>query len=165
MITGATISPCGKYRYRLWRQWDDHAPVMAFCMMNPSTADATEDDNTIRRCIGYAKREKHGGIMVVNVFAYRATNPKELLTVDDPAGPENIAYLMGVRPNLLLSTLVVAFGKRVGGKRFRDHYCRATNVLSPQHPKCLGINLDGTPKHPLYVRANAPLIDWRSPSW
>ncbi len=161
-VSGATISECGRYRYRLWRQWDDLAPVMVFCMMNPSTADASQDDATIRRCIGFAKRERHGGIIVVNVFALRATNPGELLTADDPYGPENEAHLLCAR-SPILSTLVVAWGVPVGGRRLRHHYTRAAVTLLPLKPKCLGTTSAGWPKHPLYLRADAPLVDWRMP--
>jgi hypothetical protein len=73
----ATISDCGRYRYTLGRTWSDEPPVL-FVMLNPSTADADVDDNTISKCIGFAKRWGHGGITVVNLYAWRATNPKEL---------------------------------------------------------------------------------------
>jgi hypothetical protein len=74
---GALLSEDGRYRYRLWRLWDDLAPVMVWVMLNPSTADADLDDPTIRKCIGFAKANRHGGIIVVNLFAWRATDPKE----------------------------------------------------------------------------------------
>ncbi len=160
MISGAVISPCLKYRYHLWRVWDDCAPMMIFCMMNPSTADATHDDNTIRRCIGYAKRERHGGISVVNVFAYRSAHPRDLLAVGDPVGPDNNEWLRKIRGNFTLSTLVAAWGNPKGGKRFSRRYLEARHSMTAQHAKCLGINKDGSPKHPLYVEADAPLIAW-----
>lgn len=157
--SGATISACGKYRYRLWRQWDECAAVMVFCMMNPSTADAENDDNTIRRCIGFARRERHGGILVVNVFAYRATDSSDLLLVEDPVGPENQAHLEHAR-SPLLSTLVAAWGNRIGGKSLRPYYIRAGLAMAGLKAKCLGVNKDGSPKHPLYVPAVEPLVHW-----
>jgi hypothetical protein len=78
MLREAEISEDGKYRYALMRMWDDK-PLMMFCMLNPSTADATKDDPTIRRCIGFAKDRGYGGIYVVNLMAYRATDPAECL--------------------------------------------------------------------------------------
>lgn len=159
MNSGATISPCGKYRYKLWRIWDDLRPIMVFCMLNPSTADASTDDPTIRRCLGFAKREHHGGIIVINVFALRATNPKELLTTEDPCGPENTIYLQNARSRLL-STLVVAWGKPVGGVRLLPQYNLAKIILLDQKAKCLGMNKDGSPKHPLYLKNDQPLLPW-----
>ena len=78
MIKSAEISPCGLYRYSLTRKWEAWKGTVNFIMLNPSTADAQEDDPTIRRCIGFAKAWGYGGIVVTNLFAYRATNPKEL---------------------------------------------------------------------------------------
>lgn len=69
----ATISDCGKYRYRLSRIWEPGRPVATFVMLNPSTADATNDDATIRKCMGFARRWNLGGIHVGNLFAYRAS--------------------------------------------------------------------------------------------
>ena len=68
-LNGAIISDCGKYRYQLWRKWDPSLPVVLFIMLNPSQADASEDDPTIRRCINYAKSWGYGGIYVGNLFA------------------------------------------------------------------------------------------------
>src|SRR5689334_20041621 len=74
IVKSAVLSPCGLYRYRLTRRWGD-GPALLFVMLNPSTADATEDDPTIRRCTGFAKREGMPAIEVVNLFAWRATDP------------------------------------------------------------------------------------------
>jgi hypothetical protein len=75
---GAEFSDCGTYRYALWRTWNALQPGVLFVGLNPSTADATTDDPTIRRCIGFAKRWGYGGITMANVFAYRATDPREM---------------------------------------------------------------------------------------
>src|SRR5437868_12651695 len=72
----AVISPCGKFRYRLTRQWGEGA-ALPFVMLNPSTADAEQDDPTIRKCVGFAKRMGYDGIEVVNLYAYRATKPTQ----------------------------------------------------------------------------------------
>ena len=77
-LHGAVVSDDGLYRYILTRTWDRSLPALVFCMLNPSTADATVDDPTIRKCIGFAQRLGYGGIIVVNLFAYRATKPREL---------------------------------------------------------------------------------------
>src|ERR1700677_1476546 len=91
----AMISPCEKYRYRLERFWGPgHA--LPFVMLNPSTADANIDDPTIRRCMGFSRREGAGGIIVVNLFAYRATEPSDLPAGAERIGPENEFYLHAV---------------------------------------------------------------------
>lgn len=158
--TGAIISECGQYRYHLWRIWDDCLPVMVFVMQNPSTADAVNDDPTIRRCLGFARREGCGGISVRNVFALRATNERELLAHRDPVGPDNEQHLLSARNCSLLTKLVVAWGTRFGGKRLSRHYQAAEVALVIQSPYCLGTTKAGDPRHPLFVRADAPLIKW-----
>src|SRR5262249_14212908 len=86
----AVISDCGRYRYSLTRRWGDAAePRALFVMLNPSTADAEQDDPTIRRCIGFAKAWGMGSLEVVNLYALRATDPAALLSAPDPIGPKN----------------------------------------------------------------------------
>ena len=80
---GATFSKCKIYRYRLWRIWDAKKPTVLFIMLNPSTAGSTMDDPTIKRCIGFAKSWGYGGLYVGNLFAYRSTQPKGLLKLND----------------------------------------------------------------------------------
>ena len=77
------------YRYALERRWDHMRPYLVMVMLNPSTADAVRDDPTIRRCVGFAKKARAGGLLVLNLFAYRATDPRELREAADPVGPEN----------------------------------------------------------------------------
>lgn len=89
---GALISECGLYRYRLWRRWGI-GPHATWIMLNPSTADADLDDPTIRRCIGFARAWGFSAIEVVNLFALRATNPRELGRSADPIGPDNDRHL------------------------------------------------------------------------
>ena len=86
IIANAVISECGKYRYSLTRIWDESKPKVMFIMLNSSTANANNDDPTIRRCINFAKAWGFGDLYVCNIFAYRATNPQELLKVDNPFG-------------------------------------------------------------------------------
>src|SRR5438128_1288774 len=80
----AEISACGLYRWHLTRTWDDTRPTLVYIMLNPSKADALVDDATIRICIGRAMRMGCGRLVVLNLFAYRATNPLEMMTVADP---------------------------------------------------------------------------------
>lgn len=161
--SGAVISECGRYRYHLWRRWDSLRPTMVWVMLNPSTADATVDDPTIRRCIGFAKREGCGGISVRNVFALRATDPSELAKVDDPFGPENEDYLMSSRYVSLMTILVAGWGKELKKPLLRHYYKRARVIVAQQIANCFGMNADGSPRHPLYLPADAPLIRWPGP--
>src|SRR5262245_35048856 len=75
---GAEFSDDRVYRWRLWRRWD-HGPMLMVVGLNPSTADEHTDDPTVRRCIGYAKRWGYAGLRMLNVFPYRATDPRELV--------------------------------------------------------------------------------------
>lgn len=161
--SGAVLSACGTYRYHLWRRWNPDLPTMVWVMLNPSTADASADDPTIRRCVGFARREGCGGISVRNVFALRATDPGELAKHPDPFGPENEEYLLGARHCSLLTVIVCGWGSRLPGKRFRDFYNRASLCLITQRPKCFGVTKGGDPRHPLYLRNDAPLVAWRLP--
>lgn len=156
MRTSAVLSDCGKYRYRLDRQWGD-GPNMTFVMLNPSTADATQDDPTIRRCIGFAKRYSCGSLTVVNLFAYRATEPDELLRCPvDVVGPGNFETLreVGQRSNAIV---VAAWGSHGAATPLA-----VGNALAAlRRPlECLGVTKSGAPRHPLYVRGDAPLIGW-----
>ncbi|MGH3977119.1 MAG: DUF1643 domain-containing protein, partial [Pseudonocardiaceae bacterium] len=92
----AVLSGCGRYRYQLTRTWDPGQQRATFIMLNPSTADAADDDPTIRRCTSYARSWGLGGLMVVNLYAYRATDPADLWKVDDPVGPDNDDHLRAV---------------------------------------------------------------------
>lgn len=160
MTGDALISPCGAYRYTLERRWSKAGP-MVFCMLNPSTADAELDDPTIRRCKGFAEREGCGGVYVVNLFAFRATKPAELKKAVNPVGPDN-AYEIG-RALLLAkvyeSPFVAAWGAHPGtGNQAARIVERARDFGVTIH--CLGKTQTGAPKHPLYLRADAPLEVW-----
>lgn len=149
---GAHISACGRYRYHLWRSWGPgggssagEAPL--FVMLNPSTADATADDATIRKCRGFSERWGFKCLTVVNVFAYRATDPADLFTADEPIGPDNDkAIISAVQSHRLI---VAAWGA-CGWKGWRHRFERVRNLLGP-HVACLGKTKDGHPRHPLYV--------------
>lgn len=96
MQTGAEFSPCKTYRYALWRRWSDAPPVL-FVMLNPSTANESQDDPTIRRCISFAKQWGHGGIIVGNLFAFRSPYPTDLSNSHRPnrAGEQSLARAFG----------------------------------------------------------------------
>ena len=147
----ATLSADRAYRYVLTRRWDD-GPVMTWIMLNPSTADADTDDPTIRRCIGFARREGCGAIRVVNLFALRATSPNALRASSDPVGPDNDSFL---RERTHAEYVVAAWGAH-GGLHGRSHEVRAALRHLPL--LCLGVTPGGEPRHPLYVRSSTPFI-------
>lgn len=151
---GAIISPCGKYRYYLQRPLEGKGRRVVFVMLNPSTADAERDDPTIRRCLGFARREGASMLQVVNLFAYRATDPLELLKQSDPAGPENGGHLFAActYPGALVIAAWGAGGTPEHSIRFQE-LARAWGVSL----WCLGRTKDGSPKHPLYVKGTTQL--------
>lgn len=164
-VASAEISDDGLYRYRLTRQWDIGAP-MTFVMLNPSTADALVDDPTIRRCMNFARREGCYGIVVVNLFALRVTRPVHLFDrtiADDPNGPRNLTHCDAVlyEARQKCWPTVVAWGAAKGVERSDVWRTYFQEWKDPWHDLfCLGMNGDGSPKHPLYLRADAPLTDW-----
>lgn len=147
MIAGATFSRDRRYRYRLWRRWDPSRPVVAFCMLNPSTADEQRDDPTIRRCIGFAHDWGYGGLEIVNLFAFRATDPRDLRLAADPVGRQNDRHL--ARAARRATLVVTAWGARADVRRAR----RAMWVLSGQRRSLahLGFTRSRRPRHPLYL--------------
>ena len=152
----ATISVCGKYRYQLTRRWGG-GEILPFVMLNPSTADADVDDPTIRRCMGFARREGADGIIVLNVYALRATDPKELAKSPDPFGPENDAALSQLARCASRSRIVCAWGAHGGGSN--RHI--ALLMSSGASLVCLGMTKNGHPRHPLYVKNDQPLVPFR----
>ncbi|HEV8470576.1 MAG TPA: DUF1643 domain-containing protein [Candidatus Limnocylindria bacterium] len=109
-------------------------------MLNPSTADARRDDPTIRRCIGFARGWGFGGVEVVNLFAYRTTDWRELVRVCDPVGPDNSRHLW--RAIARAGLVVLAWGAHASSSR----------LLSLPRARCLGLTRAGEPRHPLYLR-------------
>lgn len=93
MKKGAVIDKTGLYRYSLWREWDIDKSKIVFIMLNPSKADASIDDPTLRRCISFAKFWDYGSLIVVNLFAFRTASPLELKKVDNPIGKQNDRHL------------------------------------------------------------------------
>lgn len=147
MKTSAVISACGQYRYELRRVWDDAAPLVLFIGLNPSTADASNDDNTSRVCINYAKRWGYGGLLLGNLFAYRSKDPAALYTAQDPVGPDNDVHLRMLQSQ---AELVVCAWTDTGAYLGRD--LAVLPFLAAPH--CLVKLKSGRPGHPLYKRAD-----------
>lgn len=152
----AKISDCGKYRYTLHRTIYPDAMYEKRClfiMLNPSTADDKADDPTIRRCMGFAKRHGCTEMTVVNLFALRSTDPKELLKAEDAIGPENDLYINEqIDLHQGNHLIIAAWGSNSFAKvRAKELLIYTGKVL------CLGKTKNGHPRHPLYVRAEKAL--------
>lgn len=153
----AVISECGTYRYHLTRYWGNGAALL-FVMLNPSTADANLDDPTIRKCIGFAERNGCEGIEVVNLFAFRATDPRELKRAGYPIGPENNAIIRSTAMDVAErgGRIVCAWGANARGLDRADdvvgfllddgHELHALKLLDPS-----------TPAHPLMLAYSSKL--------
>jgi len=153
MVRAAAFSRCGRYRYALWRRWGEGDEVL-FVMLNPSTADAERDDPTIRRCIGLARAWGFSGVRVANLFAWRATDPRDLRRADAPVGPANDRWLRRLQADAALT--VAAWGVH-GRWQGRDRaLLRRLGDL-----QVLGLTREGLPRHPLYVRNDALPLPWR----
>jgi hypothetical protein len=147
-ISGAQFSECGRYRYGLWRIWSAKSlnEMVMFIGLNPSTADATHNDATMRRCIAFAKRLGYGGLFMCNAYGWRSTSPKALADVDDPIGPENDYWLGYYR--CLAGKHIAAWGSNC--KRDRQV---AVCKLFREPIFCFGTTANGSPKHPLYLKS------------
>lgn len=154
--SGARFSPCRTWRYRLWRRWSTNKPTVAFIGLNPSTADETNDDPTVRRCIGFARRWGFGGMNMLNIFAFRSTNPKLLRKAADPIGPGNRAALL--RTCCRSALIVACWG---GWGRLFDRGEAVIDLLAGFRLHCLGHTKDGHPKHPLYLSCGTRARDFR----
>ena len=145
--SGALFSECGKYRYRLWRTWSDK-PALCFLMLNPSTADEISNDPTVERCERRARSMGFGGLQVINIFAYRATDPKVMKAQADPIGTENDRHILdAVRESGMVVCAWGKHGEHMGwGKEVIDLLGRAEVKTH-----CLKLNKDGQPAHPLYI--------------
>ncbi len=147
----AGFSRCWRYRYWLRRSWDANLPQCAFIGLNPSTADAQTDDPTLRRCVDFAKQWGCGSLLLVNLFALRATDPRALTAVRDPIGPRANIWLRRAQHE---STLLVAAWGNGGKLQNRGH--TVTTLLGAV--QCLGVTAQNMPRHPLYCPKNTPLI-------
>lgn len=145
----ATADIRGDYRYTLTRVWDPTLPVITFVLLNPSTADEAQLDPTLRRCVGFAKREGFGGMLILNLYAFRTKDPKVMMAAPDPIGPDNDRVLANVT-----GTVVAGWGTKAEPARVSQAV-----ALLPRL-QALGVTKKGHPQHPLYVPANAPLIQW-----
>lgn len=140
----AVFSPCQTWRYVLARTWNPNLPRLVTIGLNPSVADESQDDNTLRRCISFAKDWGFGTHVMLNMFGYRSTDPRGLNSVSDPNGPDNDRWISTEVAKA--DMVIVAWGAN------RHTFARAPTVLGMiPEPYCLGTTKGGSPKHPLYV--------------
>ncbi|WP_218079811.1 DUF1643 domain-containing protein [Anthocerotibacter panamensis] len=149
---GAILDPSGTYRYRLWRSWDPTLPRVTFVLLNPSTADATRDDATLRRCWSFARSWGAGGCEIVNLFALRTPDPLHLRNHPHPIGPDNDRHLAQA---IGTAQILVAGWGNGGALGARD---RTVLSFFVRRAYCLGMTGRGQPRHPLYVPGCTPLV-------
>ena len=165
MISSAIISPCLNYRYSLTREWDN-GPRVLWIMLNPSVADANIDDPTIRRCVSFTHafalyksdvQPKFGSLEVVNLFAYRATDPKDMASAKadgvNIVGPDNDQHIIEAASRA--SLVVAAWG---ADKLAPLRSVSIRKLVTPHALHCLGKSKSGAPKHPLYLASNSELV-------
>lgn len=171
------FSPCRRYRYTLWREWSmsyglplsgsnpiplrGSSGFVQFIGLNPSTADEVQDDPTIRRCVGFAKEWGFSAMCMTNAFAFRATDPKAMLSDPHPNDVAGRTTLYSPNDHWITTIareagLIVAAWGKYGNHLGRGDEIR--HLISNLH--CLGVNSDGTPKHPLYLRKNTTPIPY-----
>ncbi len=156
-FSGAELSACTNYRYKLWRMWERSSPIVVFVMLNPSTADRLADDPTIRRCIRFSELWGYGSLHVCNVFAYRSPTPASLLDVQDPVGAENDQKIFELAKSA--DRIIVAWGKPLEGLVARVQFV-SRNLLANYVCYCLATTQDGHPRHPLYMSYSARPQVW-----
>ena len=155
-MTGtASFDDLGTYRYRLTRIWDGDRPEVIWVMLNPSTADATSDDPTIRRVVGFSRSWGFGSAVVVNLFALMATSPADLVTHPTPVGPGNDEEILAATS---AAEVVVAWGNHGTVPNpdtgvSRAHEVRDLVANGRSRLMCLGTTGAGQPRHPLYLRS------------
>ncbi len=156
MKRSAIFSSDRKYRYVLWRIWDEEKPACVFIGLNPSTADENIDDPTIKKCIKFSMRWGLGALCMLNLFAWRATDPREMIKCDKPRGEDNDAIILKATARCPL--VVAAWGVK-GGHQDRD--VEVLTLLREQKIVCLDVTDGMFPKHPLYCRDDSVLKGYR----
>lgn len=152
IMRSAEFSKCRTWRYSLTRRWNSQKPRAVFVGLNPSTADEKEDDATIRRCVGFAHAWGYGGVVMVNLFAFRSRDPRGLLLAPDPVGPDNDAWIETEASD---SGIIIAAWGTNGAVMYRA--ARVLEILSETGKQifCLGKTKGGSPRYPLYLPQTA----------
>lgn len=164
MIGNAAVSPCGTWRWSLTRDWDGTGGTaagrrLAAILLNPSTADAGADDPTLRRLLGFARAWGFGGLVLVNLFALRATDPRALRLAPDPLGPRGEAAIDDAVPGAAMVLCAWGNGGAARGAAVAARLRAGGAVL--WH---LGLTAQGAPRHPLYAPRSARPCRWDDPA-
>ncbi len=151
--SGAAFTAGRRYRLALWRNWNSGEGRILFVGLNPSSADESRDDPTLRRCIGFARRWGYGGLLMANLFALRATRPQQLRAARDPVGDGTDRWLAWLAAD---AAMIVACWGNHGSMLDRDR------AFSARQPRlwCLRRNRDGAPAHPLYLPGGVAPRRW-----
>lgn len=160
----ATFSPCRRWRYSLTREIadpqfgcldeDERGGTLTFVGLNPSTADETTDDPTIRRCVRFARDWGFDRLKMMNLYALRSTDPRGLWLADDPVGPENdhaLSLAFGGSERI-----IVAWGANARPDRLASF----AETFHGWPFWALGLTKDGAPRHPLYMRADVQPVPY-----
>ncbi|MGW2612735.1 DUF1643 domain-containing protein [Streptomyces mirabilis] len=156
----AVLSACGHYRTLLVREWADTGKTAVFVLLNPSTADAATDDSTSRRCIKYAQDWGCSGLLIANLYAWRATKPRDLAAADDPVGPDNNSYLRAAA-----AVAEDTGGPLVAGWGTHADPARVADVLAlpgMHRLSTLALTQGGHPHHPLRLRDGLAPQPWEA---
>ncbi|HKJ00091.1 MAG TPA: DUF1643 domain-containing protein [bacterium] len=162
LLRAAVFDASGCYRYTLTRRWAPGGDSVAFVLLNPSTADAERDDPTIRRCMGFARDWGFAALEVVNLFAWRVTQPAGLRRAPDPVGPENDAHLLRVTQAARRVVLAWGIHGALGG---RDAAVCALLASAVRRLECLGVTQGGHPRHVLYLPRDTRPVVYRPGAW
>lgn len=155
--SGAVFSGCRRWRYLLWRRWDEAKPAANFLMLNPSTADEVKLDPSCTRARVYAERWGFGALIVTNLFGWRATDPEEMKAVPDPVGKGNDAAILKAAREAEI--VVCAWGNH-GAHLERGDRVRAYLRSNDVKLHCLKLNGGGHPAHPLYLPGTLAPVRW-----
>jgi len=165
--SGATFSPCRRYRYKLWRRWQGGRPLCC-CLLNPSTADEARNGPTVERCQRRAVAMGFPGLIVVNLFAFRATDPKAMMLVDDPIGPDNDAAILEAARE---SSVTLCGWGGLGAFRGRGRAVLERLWEARVNTMILGLTKGGEPRHLAsglladLTSCTAPVCAQRAPAW
>ncbi len=157
--SGARFSRCRRWRYLLWRQWDAARPLANFLMLNPSTADEVKLDPSCTRARNYVERWGFGGILITNLFGWRATDPHDMKAAHDPVGRGNDRAILEAAKAAKL--VVCAWGNH-GEHLDRAGEVKAMLALRKIPLSYLKMNGGGHPAHPLYLSARLAPVAWRA---
>jgi len=146
--SGALFAPCRKWHFTLWRTWDSNLPIVNWLILNPSTADESILDNTLTRCQNFTQAWGYGGMVITNLFAYRATEPMDMKQFEAPIGIENDRHIV---ESATASAMVICGWGTHGKFLERDEHVKSLLRDNGIKPYCLKINADKSPSHPLYL--------------